>query len=146
MHVHWGGPLFRGKKRVGSALGGHTTADGSLSFLGGLLPFPLRRMCPGPSGSRGFDLGALRLERGSLLVGASWSDGGSVTRKRVQEGEWIEGSLVRQVRKGMSGTGTTSLVLFPPFPSLSFCTSFVRVRCIDEGVLPSGRRSQNETR
>lgn len=32
----------------------------------------------------------------------------------------------------MTGTGTTSLVPFPPIPSLSFCTSFVQARHIGE--------------
>lgn len=73
------GRFFRGMKRVGSALG-ENTSDGSLSFPGGSLLSPCVECVQVPP-EVAFRLGALRLGRGFLLVGASWSDGGSVTRE-----------------------------------------------------------------
>jgi hypothetical protein len=66
MDVHWGGPLFRGKKRVGSALGGHTTADGSLSFPRGSSSFS-----PASNASRSLRKSRFRPRRSSTRTGFS---------------------------------------------------------------------------
>lgn len=78
-HVH-GGPLFSREETGQVGIGGTTRGRFAL-FPRRSSSFPHASNVSRSLRKSRFDLGALRLGRGFLLVGASWSDGGSVTRK-----------------------------------------------------------------